>query len=177
MTQDFSTRAIKQAEQMIADGEFSLALDRLKTAAKGVRWWSNRDSAAALAARIQELADAVASDDPSYVPQAQAIRGILEGREVPDAVGEGEPWFYRAADLIADCAFLASAASLILGIAAGAAAGAYTGSDGHTHYRGGYVAAGIVSGALAAVGWFAAGVALNLLVDIGRTARASSRQS
>src|SRR4051812_19707881 len=121
MTQDFSTRGIKQAEQMIADGELALALDRLKTAAKGVRWWSNQDSAAALAARIQELADAVARDAPSYAPQAQAIREILKGGEVRDAAGEGEPWFYRAADLIADCAFLASAVSLILGIAVGAA--------------------------------------------------------
>ena len=180
MTQDYSIRYVAEAERLIAAGEVPSALDKLRMAAESVPWWWNQEDSAALIARIRRVAEGVARDAPSYVPQVQAIRDVLARRDragrAAAAAAEAEPWVYRAAELLAGAALLASALSVIGGIVVGIAASQST-TDGFTHHRGGVVFLGIVGGLFTAALWLGVAVGLNLLLDIGRTLRASNSQS
>ncbi len=196
MAQDFSIRAVAHAEQMIADGELSLALERLKTAAGNVP--AGHPEAAALFVRMRDLADSAARRDPSCAPLAREVEDVVERRRAYIATWRGgpstssaqrspvpweaesrddEPWFYAAAKIVASVAVAASIVCAIGGLVVGVAASKYTGGDGQTHHRAGVVVLGIVSGLLSAALWLGVGAALNLLVDNGRMLRASRDRS
>lgn len=192
MAEDFTTRAVAQAERMISDGEFSLALDRLKTAAGNVP--GGQSDAPALFARIRDLADAVTRDDPAFAPQAQEVKDVVERRRAFIAGWRGEsearpllespvfpgalsrrvePWFYGVAETVANVALVASVLNAIGGIVVGVAASSYMSFDGETRHHAGIVILGIVGGLLGAALWLGFAAALSLLVDNGRMLRAS----
>ena len=173
---------------MIAGGELSLALERLKTAAGNVS--IDHADTRGLFERIHAAVDAVVAADPGCEAEAQAVREVVVRREeyiaerrsrpltrdaasgvAPDAA---EPWYYVIAEWIAYVAILASVVSLLGGIVIGAVASKYTDLDGQTQHHAGVVILGIVGGSLCAGAWLGVAAVLNLLLEIGRTLRSSS---
>jgi len=122
---DDSTRVITDAEGLIAAREFPTALERLRIAAETVP--TDHADAAALFLRIRAAAVAVARTDPRQASEAQAVWDIAVRRDAlmgehterlagtsPLAVAgsggwpEEEPWFFGAAEVVAEIAIVGS---------------------------------------------------------------------
>jgi hypothetical protein len=180
MNQDYSTRAVDEAERHIAAGEFPQAIDKLKTAAAYVPWWWDKGDSGDLVARIGELADTIERDAPAYAPQVQAIRDVFASREGhgAPAASDAEPWFYGVAKLVAVLFIIFSVLAFISGIVGGIYAARVTEYvGGPTHDRISVLVLYIVSGIVAALVQLGIAAALNLLVDNGRMLRAMRSQS
>ena len=175
MTQDFSIRAVTEAEELIAAAELPQALDKLQTAAAYVPWSLEQGEVAALVERIRQAADAIATAAPDYAPEVQAIKELLASREVGGEVAEAEerePWFYGIAGAVAVLAVVASVLSLILGTVASVEVSQYRlYYAGPTRHHPGVLALGIVSSLFTALVWLGLAAAFRLVVDNGRMLR------
>ena len=168
--QDDANRAVAEAKEAIAFGDFSGALDKLETAVGSVP--AGHADALWLFARIREAADNLARSAPRYAPEAQTIRDLIVGRVgyLPDSrAGEqsAEPWFYGVAETVTGIALIAAILSVVGGILGGVEA-AYTG-----HHAGVIALWAVAAGVFAAALWLAVAVGLKLLLEIGRSLRAS----
>ncbi len=184
----YTTRALGEAEQLIAAGDLPRALGKLQTAAQNVP--PDHADAAVLFAQIQDALGAVDGADPHYRPEAQAVRDFIVTRGVRleslptpphttsvPAAAWSEPWFYGAAEVVAKFAIVASIICVIGGILVGVHLSAYT-SDGYsTAHHGNVLVFFIAVGVFAAAGWLAVAAGLNLLVEIGRSLRSSRSRS
>ena len=115
--QDDATRAVAEAREAIAFGDFPRALDRLMTAVDTLP----AGRADALIGRIREATDDVARGAPRYAREAQAIRDVIVGRvgDLSDSYAEkhqAEPWFYPLAETVAHIAIVAAILSVIGGV-------------------------------------------------------------
>src|SRR5438876_2713740 len=185
---DDITRAITDAEGLIAAREFPTALERLRIAAEAVP--TDHPDAAALFLRIRAAVAVVARTDPRHASEAQAVWDIAARRDElmgeptegltetsPLAVAgsggwpEEEPWFFGAADLVADIASVASILSAIGGLVVGALLSKYTiisNGPARTGHHVGVIAYWIVIGIFTAAAWLGLAVGLKLLEYIAR---------
>ena len=161
---DDATRAVAEAKELIAFGDFPGALAKLRTAVETLP----AGRADVLVGRIREAVSDLAKAAPRYGSEVQAIRESVAGRVgVRDTRAEApsdEPSVYRAAEILSTLALIAACLSVIWG---------FVGAFGTGTHPAGVSVAWIVGGVLTGAFWFAISVAFALLVDIGRTVRAS----
>ena len=165
---DDTYRAVAEAKEAIAFGDFPRALDKLRTAIGSLP--AGDADAAGLVARIRAAADDVAKGAPRYAPEARDVRDLIIGRVgyVSASRAEeqrAEPWFYGVAEAVAYFAVIAAILSVIGGIV-GAVEVARHHSDSNALWV-------LMATAFTVAVWLAIAVGLELLVEIGRSLRAS----
>lgn len=195
-SQDYATRTVAEAEQLLAAGKVRRALGKLRSAAANVR--ATTPTSEAVLERIRKAAEAAAqADNGRHARTAEEVISIAVGREesirqmaaqqssnpveqmavqAATAASPGDPWFYGAAHLVARVSITASVLSVIGGVVVGIEVSKYRAFDAFggiaTHHHPGVIAYWIAIGVFTAAVWLALAVGIELLADVGRSLRA-----